>query len=157
MLRKRIKYAIVGLLGLGLAACSNPVVFEEVATLPSSGWAAGDTLGFTIPIADTAQVCNVLLHVRNTKNYSYSNLWVFVTTHAPNGHTQRDTLELILADASGRWLGKGTRSINTQLITYMNRVKFPVSGIYTLTVEQAMRDTLLKNITDFGFRIEPVN
>lgn len=139
-----------------IMACGERALYDEAKALPQDGWDFRDTMDFSFVITDTSDIYNVYLHVRNEMQYSYSNLWIFVGTTAPNGATQRDTLELILADEAGRWLGKGTRSINTMLIPYMRNIKFPYLGIYSMGIQHAMRDTVLYHVHDIGVRIQPV-
>lgn len=140
-----------------LYACNNRALIDETVSLPAKGWNYDSLLTFSFPITDTSGVYDVSLHVRNAKQYKYSNLWIFLETTAPNGARQKDTLELILADETGHWLGKGTRSINTMLIPYMRNIKFPYLGVYQMQVQHAMRDTTLNYIHDFGIRIVNVN
>ena len=137
-------------------SCGERALYDEARALPTDGWDFRDTLEFTYVISDTSGVFDIYLHVRNEKQYSYSNLWIFVETTAPNGAMQKDTLELILADETGQWLGKGTRSINTMMIPYLRNIKFPYLGIYSMDVQHAMRDTVLPHIQNIGVRVQRV-
>jgi len=139
-----------------LLACGERALFDEARALPDDGWDFRDTMDFSFVITDTSGIYDVYLHVRNEMQYSYSNLWIFIGTTAPNGASQRDTLDLILADETGRWMGKGTRSINTMLIPYMRNIKFPYLGIYDMEIQHAMRDTVLFHLHDIGVRIQRV-
>lgn len=138
-----------------LTGCTKRALFDDVHTFDGEGWRASDTLSYKFPISDTAKTYNVLLHIRNTKNYDYSNLWLFIETTAPNGQVYTDTLEIMLADPSGRWLGKGIGNVNSMLIPYMPGVKFTQRGIYTLSIHHAMRVESLTEIMDLGVRIIP--
>lgn len=135
-------------------ACSNNALYDETTILPDEGWDFNQSLKFSFPVTDTSLVCDILLHLRNEKTYAYSNLWLFLQTTAPNGASQSDTLELMLADESGRWMGKGARSINTMLVPYVQAVKFPQLGVYNMEIRHAMRDTIIENITDIGIRVQ---
>jgi len=66
----------------------------------------------------------------------------------------RDTVDIILADENGNWLGRGAASVFTMKYPYRTFVRFPVRGIYTFDIEQAMRVQDLKYISDIGLRIE---
>jgi gliding motility-associated lipoprotein GldH len=94
--------------------------------------------------------------VRNTGEYEYSNLYLFVTTHSPSGLALRDTIEVVLADDRGKWLGKGAASVFTLYIPYRQNIRFPLRGIYQFDIEQAMWIEDLKHISDIGLRIEKV-
>jgi gliding motility-associated lipoprotein GldH len=137
-----------------LASCDQNQVFDEVVSLPGEGWAATDTVLFNVVISDTSGVYDVLLHIRNEKTYNYSNLWLFIETTAPNGQTLLDTLEIMLADDMGNWLGKGIGNVNTLLSPYVTQVSFRYRGIYTFAITQGMRDTLLEDILNVGLRVD---
>jgi gliding motility-associated lipoprotein GldH len=149
-------YGLAGILFLSIliGSCTHNPVFDEVTELPSEGWMVRDTLEFNIAISDTAAEYDVFIHVRNEKTYSYSNLWLFIQTTAPNGQTLSDTLEILLADEQGNWLGKGIGNINTLLSPYLNRVSFRYRGIYLFRIVQGMRDEQLKGILDIGLRVD---
>lgn len=137
-----------------LIACSKHTVTDQVTSIMSDGWEYNDKMAFQYAVSDTSVSYDVFILVRNTMNYSYSNLWLFIETHSPGGYSQRDTLEILLADESGRWLGKGGQSINTLLAPYKMNIHFPERGIYQTTIQHAMRDTVLKHVTDIGLRIQ---
>ena len=148
---------IIGSIGFFLflfAACDKQQVYEEFSTIPGQTWSSNNTLHFNVNITDTLQAQNVLISVRNTGKYEYSNLYLFVTTHSPQGNLVRDTVEITLADERGKWMGKGAASIFTLYYPYKTNIRFPVRGIYTFDVEQAMWIKELKNISDIGLRIE---
>lgn len=136
-----------------LSACSSDQVFDEVVAIPVEGWAPEDTIQFHVAISDTSKVYNVLIHSRNEKTYPYSNLWLFVEATAPNGQTHADTLEVMLADNQGNWLGKGIGNVNTLLTPYLAQIGFRYRGIYTFTITQGMRERNLKGMLNIGLRV----
>ncbi len=84
-------------------------------------------------------------------------MYLFITTELPNQQVIKDTLECVLADPSGKWLGKGFGNIWSNKIVYRKNVRFPYTGHYKIILEQAMRDDELKYILDAGVRLETVN
>ena len=82
------------------------------------------------------------------------NLWLFVEIHFPDGIAERDTLEIMLADHRGKWLGHGLGSKFDSRIFLRKDVIFPITGKYIFLYEQAMRDEPLTGIDDMGLRIE---
>jgi gliding motility-associated lipoprotein GldH len=134
--------------------CTNPSLYDRVESIPSDGWRANNKLSFVFPISDTTQSYDIFLHVRNFQNFSYNNLWLFIEITAPNNYTRRDTFEIMLADDTGRWFGKGIGNINSMLVPYQKEISFPMRGIYTITLQQAMREDVLENIMDLGLRVQ---
>jgi len=144
---------LVSLLCL-LTSCDNNRVFEENQAILKEGWEITDVLKFSADIQDTVSAHSIYLNVRNSGDYKWSNLYVFVKTTAPNGATIRDTVNLPLADERGRWLGRGFGSIWDNQIPYRTNIRFPYPGIYVFEVQHGMRERNLKCVNDFGIRIE---
>jgi len=136
-----------------LLSCGKRPEFEEFISLPET-WNSNNILHFNVNITDTIESKNVFISVRNTGKYEFSNLYLFVTANSPNGSVLRDTVEVVLADEHGKWLGKGAASVFTRYYPYKINIRFPVRGIYTFDIEQAMWIKDLKNISDIGLRIE---
>ena len=72
----------------------------------------------------------------------------------PNGNLTHDTIECTLATPEGRWLGKGTGSMRDMIVTLNANLRFPLKGTYHFEIEQAMREPVLKGISDMGIFIE---
>lgn len=153
---KRLGYQLLlfGLLIMFIAACDNNRIFEKYKSVPTKGWNKDSLVVFTIPVTDTLQNHNLFVNVRNDVSYPYSNLWLFIEIDQPDGAALKDTFELSLADAAGKWLGEGYGGIKTRQVIYKRNVYFPVSGTYQIKLQQGMRETNLKGIKDIGFSVE---
>lgn len=132
-------------------------VYEDIIAIPSSGWPSSQTYKFDMPVTDTAKAYDLLIHVRNSGRYSYSNIWLFIESVSPKGNSQKDTFEIRLADDLGRWLGKGVGEINNMLVPYKENILFPVKGIYQIRITQGMREETLENILNLGVRLQVHN
>ncbi|UCG28683.1 MAG: gliding motility lipoprotein GldH [Bacteroidales bacterium] len=139
-----------------LTSCDPNRVFEENKTIPDHTWKWDNVLNFNVEIADTVNPHNIFVNIRNGGQYQYSNLYLFIKTISPSGQWIRDTVECILADEKGRWLGNGLGDIYEIRIPYKINVRFPYTGIYTFEFEQAMRIEDLNHIFDVGLRVERV-
>jgi gliding motility-associated lipoprotein GldH len=150
------KSSIFFALAIVVTCCSvdKNKVYEELATIPVKGWLASEPVKFDMPVNDTTKAYDILLHLRNSGRYSYSNIWFFIETKSPKGNTLKDTFEIMLADDMGRWLGNGIGDVNNLLAPYKENIMFPVSGIYQVTITQAMREESLKNILDLGLLLQ---
>lgn len=145
------------LLAIIFVTCSNHKVFDEVRGIPNDEWHLANKLEFTVPINDTSAAFDILVHIRNANEYEYSNLWMFISTTAPNGESMTDTVEFFLAAPSGKWLGSGLGSVNSMLIPYKSNIRFPFRGIYQFELKQGMRKETLPGIMDVGIRINKHN
>jgi gliding motility-associated lipoprotein GldH len=150
-MKKASLFILIVLLGL---SCDRQRVYEEFRDLEDQTWKSYDILHFNVNISDTASAHNVLISVRNTGEYEFSNLYMFVTAQSPNGQLVRDTVEVTLADVRGKWLGKGAASVYTLYCPYRQNIRFPLRGIYQFDIEQAMWIKELKHISQVGLRIE---
>jgi len=135
---------------LGLFGCQSNNVFQEIRDIPESSWNKNNIISYNFHIEDTLQPYHVLLNVRNTSQYKYRNLFLFIETTSPQGNTVRDTFECVLADERGRWYGKGWGDVYENEIPYKKYIRFPRSGTYSIEIQQAMRTDNLRHITDMG-------
>lgn len=147
------KWLGVLMIALSLAACDEGVVFEENKPIPAALWPAKNGVPFEFEVEDTVRLHDFYINLRNGENYPYSNIYLFVELEFPNGKKAVDTLNCPLADASGRWYGKGLGDIYDHRIVYRTRKQFPLAGRYRATVYQAMRQEELQGIYDVGFRV----
>ncbi|HNX43588.1 MAG TPA: gliding motility lipoprotein GldH [Bacteroidales bacterium] len=141
-------------LAIGFHSCHNNQVYRETRHISSDGWKPADSISFTFQVDDTLTPLNFYFNVRNTTRYSYQNLFFFITTKYPGGAFSRDTAECILAGIDGRWLGKGKGKVRDSKFLFRKEVRFHKTGEYTLIVNQAMREELLKGVSDIGLVIE---
>lgn len=152
------KLARILIPALLVAGCTDSVVFQEDAQTPSGSWERGWNPQFAFDVTDTLAQHDVYLDLRHTGDYPFSNLYAFVTLTAPDGHESVDTVECTLADPSGRWYGKGQGFISSDRfqahVLYKLHNRFPRSGRYSLTLEQAMRVEKLQGIIDVGVSVE---
>ncbi len=138
-----------------LSYCVNSnIVSFETHHLPSQTWNYKDTISFKVNISDVNHWYDCYVDIRNAGNYPYGNLFLFITTKYPDNKMTRDTVQEILANDNGKWLGKGLGDIKDNRFLLRKGLRFPVKGIYTFKFVQAMRISNLKGISDIGLRIE---
>lgn len=135
-------------------SCDQSRVFEENAEIPGSTWDSAYRVNFHVNIEDTINPKAFYINLRHSGEYPYSNLYLFIDTKFPNGKSGRDTLECILSDPSGKWLGEGIGDIWDYRILLKKNVRFPQKGAYVFTLSHAMRIKELPFIEDIGLRIE---
>ncbi len=151
VLRRKISFIVFVFL---IASCSDNRIFDEVAKISSEGWHVEDVYTFKVNVSDTTKAYDIFFHIRNTSEYDYSNIWLFIDTQSPNGAAMRDTVEFVLADASGAWYGRGLGDMYSLLLPYKQNIHFPYRGIYSFTLTQGMRTDVLHGIKDVGFRVQ---
>ncbi len=142
-------------LALLAAACDPDKVFEENREIAEHTWKMGDALHFKVPVEDTLSPQSVFINVRNYSDYPYSNLYLFIHVTSPAGDEVTDTVNFVLADKRGRWLGRGIGDLYFIRLPYKQNIRFPYKGIYLFDIMQGMR-TDLTGIRDIGVRVERI-
>ena len=128
--------------------------FDQRVVIPEAEWEVGNRIAFDVPVNDTLGVYAFGMSMRHLENYRYSNLYVFLHTEMPNGNVTHDTIQCLLATPEGRWIGKSSGSMRDLRITLNPRLRFPLQGNYHFEIEQAMREPVLKGVSDIGIFIE---
>ena len=136
-----------------LSGCTDDS-FEERTVIPEAEWAQENRVAFDVNINDTISGYVFGLDFRHLENYRYSNLFVFLHPRMPNGNLTHDTIECTLATPEGRWLGKSSGSMRDLHVPLNENLRFPLKGTYHFEIEQAMREPVLKGISDIGLFIE---
>lgn len=142
---------------LTLTSCDKSGLFDSYVTIPNNGWDKDSMAVYRFEIRDIQKSYNLLVNVRNDAEYENQNLYLFIDVTAPNGKTERDTLDCILADASGKWLGSGLANYYQTTHRYKSGVKFPEIGEYTVRYVHGMRADKIGGIRDIGLRVERAN
>jgi gliding motility-associated lipoprotein GldH len=153
MKKNNLVFAIIAI-AFVVVSCDRNKVYEEYTEIKDYNWQSKDAVRFEFEIDDTASLHNVYINVRHANMYQFNNLWLFVKSSAPNGQTNVDTVECVLADNSGKWLGDGMGDIWDIQIPWRMGVRFPVKGKYIVEYKQGMRVDVLPGIMDVGLRVE---
>lgn len=137
-----------------ISSCGSGVLVDRNKKIENSIWKSGDIVKFSVSVPDTVQLYNFYIDIRNSADYQYSNIFLFLKTLYPNGMYSIDTIECILADNTGKWLGKERGKIIDNRVLFRQGIRFKLSGNYSFEFEQAMREPELAGIEDFGIRID---
>jgi len=153
-MRKSVLLILTLLLTLQVS-CDKGMVYDEYIGT-NGGWKWQDAKEFKVDLNDTLSLYNIYVQVRHTVEYPMSNLYMFVHVKGPLGQHRKDTVNMILAEPSGEWIGRGTGNLRELQLLYKKQTQFRTPGIYVFTLEQAMRNPELP-VTDLGIRIERIN
>lgn len=148
-----VKYLCGLIVVFSMVACNSNVVYDNSVQVANPIWHCDSVAQFEVEIADTTIDYESAILIRNSGDYMYQNLWLFVTEIAPDSTVVCDTIEYYLADNYGRWLGSGIGSLYTSLYYYKEDLNYSQTGVYRYEIRQGMRDDELKGITNVGIRI----
>lgn len=134
--------------------CCGVEGFDQRTVIPETKWDMENRVPFDVMVNDTVSIYTFGMSLRHMENYRYSNLYVFLHTTMPNGNITHDTIQCLLATPEGQWVGKSSGSMRDLRITLNPAMRFPMQGNYHFEIEQAMREPVLKGISDIGIFIE---
>ena len=126
---------------VGFVSCQNENKKEVYHSFNNNTWNTDSIVSFELDNIDTTSSHDLYLMVRHTTNFKFQNLFLFT-----NFENQQDTLELLLSEKSGRWLGKGFGEIKELKIKIKENVNFKENQNQIFSVEQAMRYEDLEKI-----------
>lgn len=145
-------------------SCDDTIEFIQFEPIENAAWDTSKKVTFDFSIQDTISPKNLFIHVRNTGEYPFSNMYVITTLTFPDETKVIDTLHYEMADATGKFLGKGIADSKESKLFYKEQKIFPKAGNYKFQIRQAMRKNgevkplqKLHGIQDIGFSIEKVN
>ncbi len=136
------------------AACNTIDVYEKTAAFPAFKWDNANKPSFNFTIADTNSLYNIYIVVRHEDAYHYNNLWLNVTTKAPDAAPVNQQLELILANNGKGWLASGIDDVFTHRVRITQAPIKLKKGDYQFTLQQVMRENPLESVLNAGIRVE---
>ena len=120
---------------LGIVACRPTreafIVYEKV---PKAKWDRGQQLSYRFLVTEAHRPYYFDLLIRHNNNVDYCDFEVLATLSNEALYERRDTLHLLLSEQEGLWRGTGV-ALTELSFPYLQGVRLPTSGIYTLTLE----------------------
>lgn len=152
-MNRLVKYLFGLIVAIVMIACNSDIMYDGSVRVANPTWHADSVARFEITIEDTTSDYQSGILIRNSGDYAYQNLWLFITEIAPDSTITCDTIQYFLADNYGRWLGSGIGSLYTNIYYYKEDLHYSQEGVYTYKIRQGMRDEELKGITNIGMQI----
>ncbi|MEO9533621.1 MAG: gliding motility lipoprotein GldH [Crocinitomicaceae bacterium] len=137
-----------------LTSCDSNRIYDESFKVDSDGWHSDDIKSFSFDIQDTVSALSLYINVRTSTDYPYSNMYLFLHSEYADGYSDKDTLEFILAQPDGKWLGESSGTVVENKMLISRGGRFATAGKYTFKIEHAMREDILPEVLDVGFRVE---
>ena len=106
-------------------ACEQQVVFNEVIEIDGQGWDDQQIARFNIDVNDINESYDIEFFLENNTDYPYSNIYMFISLESPKGDVMKDTVDFLLADIRGQWLGEISGEEVQNRFIYKSNVKFP--------------------------------
>jgi gliding motility-associated lipoprotein GldH len=153
MKAKHITYFIISVFLLSFLVSCSGSFYDKSYGIENEVWQSHKMYQFHVEVDDMNSRHNIFIHLRNSTEYLYSNIFLFVHVLYPDNTELVDTVEGILSDHKGEWLGSGSGRLKSNSFLYKSNIQFPQQGTYIFTIEQAMRDHALEGISSVGLEI----
>lgn len=129
------------------SACTGLKETGEYHPIDADGWSYGDTVHFNIESPDSVMRGDIAVVVRHTAAYPYSNLWLEIN-YPQNDNIVSDSVNIVLADDFGNWLGRGAGLSFQRVDTILRDVT--ISTPADITLRHIMRVDRLSDIEQLG-------
>lgn len=139
---------------LFITGCGPGVLYDNSVTFENGVWDKDVPAVFEMEHPDTSRVVDVGMTFMHDETYPFSNLWLFLEVHGPKGTVQIDTLEFLLAETDGQWLGKKKGDQLEVSALYQYGVKFSEAGSWSFKITQGMRHPQLEGIHQVAFWVQ---
>ena len=145
---------------LFLLSCNEQSIYRaDINT--TNGWGLTEKTSFKIEDTLT-QAADLYIYLRNDQDYPYANIFLIGNLLKGDSLVQSDTLEYMMAQPNGEWLGTGFLSVKESKLIWKEQWIPQILPPYTLELAQANRainevngSEKLKGIVSVGIAIEP--
>ncbi len=156
---KILKFLISNLIFWNLLSCVDSKAIRIDKEI-LNGWDLEEPIKFEI--IDTIDfISNISFYVRNNNDYPFSNIFLIASLKSNQRVYETDTLEYMMANNKGEWLGEGFSSIKESKLSWKRNWKPFFSPPYIIEIKQANRkigqiigDKTLHGIVSLGLSIE---
>ncbi|MFL2575509.1 MAG: gliding motility lipoprotein GldH [Flavobacteriales bacterium] len=146
---------IFGLFSLFLLTCCNTNTESTYKIFEENSWNSDSIITLNQTVVDSTTRHNLYLKIRHSTDFEYQNIFLFI-----DFQETRDTIEVILSEKNGKWLGKGVGDVKEVEHCFAKDITFSSKKTSIVNIEQAMRYgdqpviTNLKGIIALGLKIK---
>ncbi len=135
-----------------ILSCNKSNVFLH--NFEKNTWEMHDSVIFEFNISNIDNPYRLSFFFRNNLNYPYRNIFLFAETHDSLRVIKKDTVQYLVSDKYGKWLGRGFGKNRDNYFDFQNSIKFEHVGKHKIIIQHGMRERLLKGVVSIGFEIE---
>lgn len=112
----------------------NPQKYHEIL---EKKWHTDSIITFKYSNLDTAKKHKIDLKIRHTTEYKYQNIYLFVHYLNKEKLVRKDTIQILLAEKNGKWIGKGVGGIRE--VKHSIKKTITPNSEMKIKLEQAVR------------------
>ncbi len=151
-----IRYLIgLAILFCMLVSCNQGEVYYKFSPIPKNEWGKNQEICFLLDSTSFIANKNYAISVELTHNvgYQYKNLFLVLEHTLQDSIPARDTIEFVLVDDHGKWLGAGNGPTRQLSQLYKANMKIDTALHNEITIRHAMQNLKLKGIEKIGLKI----
>jgi gliding motility-associated lipoprotein GldH len=138
-----------------LISCSDNH-FRRFDILPEDQrWLASDEKVYEFDIENDTQFYNIVFQFSHVYGYQFASIPLNVSIESPDGKTEQLTIDLKIADDSGKQLADCSGDVCDLYYKIRERTKLQ-KGKYKITVSHTFKGPFLPNVIGIGLAVENV-
>jgi len=141
------------LMAVFVFSCSKErIILEKEALIKeNTGWIFSDSLAVDFSISDTSRFYAMRFQLNFDPQFNYENVYTRIHTQFPDGKRISQILSLQLTNETGAWAGKCNKNVCHVEIPLQERIIFPSTGYYKISIAQYTRTDTLEGIKKATF------
>lgn len=150
-----IRY-FIGIVVLGcMLSCNQGEAYYQFRQIPQNKWSKNHELSFTLDSVSLNPQQNYAISIELSHNisYTYKNLFLYINHTLQDSVSVKDTLECMLVDDYGKWLGYGNGATRQLSVVYQTNQKIDTALHNEIIIRHAMQDIHLKGIEKIGLKV----
>lgn len=155
MRNKFIKYFFFFLLATCLYSCKQNEIYYKFEPILHNEWSKNKEICFELDSLNVNRIdkYNINIELSHNVNYAYQSLWLYIDQTLQDSISVRDTLECILTDENGVWLGSGNGPLRHISFSYKTDLALDTAIQSKVCISHAMQDVKLKGVEKIGLKI----
>ena len=149
-------FNLVGIILFVLFTSCNPnEVYYKFEPIPQAKWNKRDEVCFdmdSVPVSLNSRY-SVSIEIAHNLNYPYKNLWLSINYLHQDSVLWQDSLECILFDDSGKWLGSGNGPTRQLSVLFKTNFAIDSAKHNRICIRHAMQDIQLNGIEKIGVKV----
>jgi len=130
------------------------IILEKNALIKeNTGWIFSDSLDVDFSVNDTSRFYAMRFQLDFDPQFNYENIYTRIHTQFPDGKRISEILSLQLTNETGVWAGECNKQICQVEIPLQERIIFPSTGNYNISITQYMRTDTLVGIKNAKFSL----
>jgi gliding motility-associated lipoprotein GldH len=137
-------------------SCQEDSYYHHAETIPVKGWDLNQTLYFYDSLYTyVPEKLHFEIDLRHTNLYPYQNIWLYIRTRTSDGTNRLDSINWILSEPSGRWLGSGWGSLYSLTHSLPDLIIRKTEGTrwFNIEIQNGLKDVTLPGIENVGVRL----